>query len=228
MKRILISVLLWLSACGGGDGSGGVSIPIDDLEARVADALCAYEVRCGWAPDKAGCDESTFTRQQLVADVKAGKVNYDGKAAAACLDLYGALSCKVSEEGLSRLGRTQSCTDAIKGTVSPGGPCVTGEACESQVCDWSACTAACCAGTCAARILVGGDCSTLGAACADDLFCKRGGPLDTGICAPLIADGEPCTSGDQCAAGRRCNVVMGTSAGTGGVCVPPADEPACT
>ena len=132
-------MLLCLAACGGGDGDSGASIPIDDLGARATDAMCTYLVRCGLVPDKAGCAESSFTRQQLVVDVKAGKVIYDGRAAAACLDLYGALSCKVSDEGFS-IGQAQSCKDAVKGTVATGGACLAREQCQSQVCDKSACT----------------------------------------------------------------------------------------
>ena len=99
--------------------------------------------------------------------------------------------------------------------------------CQSQACNKAACTATtqCCAGTCAAKIAAGGDCSPSGSKCADDLFCKRESTASTAICAAFIADGQPCTRNDECVAGRWCNVVAGTSAGTCGV--PPARGQAC-
>jgi len=224
VKRILVVAWVCLSGCGGGDGA---SIAIEDLGARAIDAACEYEVRCGGAPDRAGCDESVYTRQQLVVDVKAGKIIYDGKAAAACLDLYRVTSCKVSDGAFSLLNQSQSCRNAIKGAVATGGACLTSEECQSQACDKSACTTAteCCAGTCAAKISAGGDCSSSAVGCADDLFCKQGDTATTWTCAPFIADGQPCTSVDHCVAGRRCNLVMGTTKGTCGVL--PARGQAC-
>lgn len=221
MKRLAI-VLVSFSACGG----DGATIPIDELQTHAKEALCAYEVRCGLVPDTAACDETLYVKQQLLVDVKAGKVIYDGQAAAACLDLYRALGCNISGAGLSSVGQAQSCRDTIRGTVATGGACLTDEECQSQDCDKSACTMTteCCAGACAAKIPAGGDCSAAGPRCADDLFCRRGTGT-TGICSAVIADGQPCTSTDSCVTGRRCNLVTGTSAGTCGIL--PAHGQAC-
>lgn len=218
VKRIGI-VVLWISACGGGDG--GVSIPIDEVEARGMDALCGYQVRCGFAPDKAACDETQTLKLQNAADVKAGRILYDGKAAATCLDVYRTLSCKLSEAGTTSLAQAQTCYDVFKGTVAAGGACLTDEECQSQDCDKAACTesSTCCAGTCVAKIAAGGDCSAAGSQCADDLFCKRGTTAGTARCTELVADGQPCTRTDFCVVGRRCNQ------GTCGF--PPAHGQAC-
>lgn len=223
MKRLVLAVL-WLSACG---GDGPAAIPIDELGARATEVLCNYEVRCGSMPDVAACDETFFFRNQGVADVKAGKVIYDGRAAADCLDVYRTLSCNASDAAVSIAGRGQACRDAIKGTVATGGSCLIDDECLSQACDKSACnsTVACCVGVCVTRVPAGGDCSASGARCADDLFCRRSPTDATATCTALIADGQPCTSTDSCVAGRRCNVVTGTSAGTCGVL--PAHGQAC-
>jgi hypothetical protein len=225
MKRLALAVVaLSMGACGGG---GGAAIPIDDLNARVIDALCSYEVRCGYVPDKAACDESFFSRQQLAADVKAGKVIYDGKAAATCLDVYDSLGCKVSDNGLSSINQTQACKDAIKGTVVAGGACLTDEECVSESCSKSGCTATeCCAGMCDAKIAAGGDCLLAQTACADDLFCRRDSAGNTAICAARIADGQPCANGDLCVAGQRCIVATGASDGVCGA--PPSRGQACS
>lgn len=227
MKRILISVLFLVSACGDGNGKSGDSISIDDLGPQLLDALCSRAIRCGLAPDKSGCAEGLYARQQLYADVKAGKVIYDGHAAAACLDFYGTAGCNLSDETSSaHISQLQSCRETAKGTVGTGGACVASEQCQSQACDKSACTTTseCCAGTCVARRLLGEDCSALGASCADDLFCKWDDTGTTGICTALIADGQPCTRTDLCVQGRACNPVAGTSAGTCGVLPARGDE----
>lgn len=206
--RRIVACVLWLGACGGGDRA---AIPIDELAEHAEAALCTYEVRCGWAPDTAACKEALYVRQQLVAEVKAGKVIYDGQAAAACLALYQTISCKVSEGGISILNMAQSCRDAVGGTVATGGACLIDEDCQSDACDRSACSATeCCTGVCVAKVLAGGDCSAAGSRCADDLFCRRGTTGTAAICAELIADGQPCTRFDSCLPGRQCNLVTGT------------------
>ena len=223
MKRLIVAALC-LGACGAGDGD---SIPIDELAGRAMDAVCALEIRCGAAPDRAACEESVYQRLQLEADVKAGKVIYDGRAAAACLNAYGTLGCSASDAALFNASHQQSCDDVVKGTVAAGGSCLTDDECLSEACDKSTCNSAleCCAGTCTARIPAGGDCSAVGARCAQDLFCRRNTVDQTAICTARIADGQPCTSSDVCVTGRRCNLVTGTSAGTCGAF--PAHGQAC-
>lgn len=222
MKRLIVAVL-WLGACGG----GGETIPIDELEARATEVLCSFEVRCGVLPDPAACQHVSL-ESQLLADVKAGKVIYDGGAAAACLDFDNGLSCKVSEQKFSIVDHAPSCNETFKGTVAPGGSCLTDAECLSQTCHKSGCdgTTACCTGTCTAKVLAGGDCSASGAECAEGLFCRRNTTDQTAICTAPIPDGQPCTSGgDICVAGRRCILVTSTSAGTCGVL--PARGQAC-
>lgn len=223
VKRLLV-VALWLGACGGGDGD---SIPIDQLAGRAMDVVCALEIRCGAVPDRAACDEIVNQRLQLEADVKAGKVIYDGRAAATCLNAYSTFGCSASDVALFSASRLQSCEDAVKGTVATGGSCLSDDECLSQACDRSACngTVECCAGTCAAKIPAGGDCSVAEARCADELFCRRSTTDQTAICTARIGDGQPCISTDVCVAGRRCNIVTGTGAGTCGAF--PAHGQAC-
>ena len=215
VKRLVFPVvLLSVGACGG----SGDPIPIDELAPRLTQALCTFEVRCGALPDQAACEQVFFFQQQLVADVKTGKVIYDGKAAAACLDLYRGLSCEISAQGSFIASHLQSCKETFKGTVSIGGACLMDEECLSQSCEKPACNSsiACCAGTCMAQIPAGGDCSS-GGECADDLFCRYNGTDQVSTCIAPIADGQPCTDVDICVTGRRCNLVAGTRAGTCGV-----------
>jgi hypothetical protein len=202
VQRIVLACVPLLSplACG-----GNASIPVGDLEARVRDAVCENEVRCGEFPDQSTCASVFFAQQQLVADVNAGKIIYNGSAAAACLSTFSSLGCTLSDLTSSP---TQSCVDAIKGTVPDGGACFDAEECVSQRCNLSACAGAmCCAGTCTATVPVGGACSLSGPGCADGAFCKRGAVGSAGTCTPDIAAGQSCGSLDNCVPGKFCIIV---------------------
>ena len=68
-------LLVVLPAC-----DGDKSISLSDLPAVTADAGCTRSVRCGLTPDKASCvAASNPDIGQLSADVKAGRIKYDGK-----------------------------------------------------------------------------------------------------------------------------------------------------
>jgi len=71
---------------GGDSRCSDSGIALSDLPAAATDILCTYAARCGEMPDVDSCKAAGGTDMgQLLADVKAGKTKYDGKAAAACL-----------------------------------------------------------------------------------------------------------------------------------------------
>jgi hypothetical protein len=223
--RLVLLALLAASGCGG--GSGG-SIPLSDLGARLLDAICSREVRCGVYPDKATCAATLgnlLDEAQLTADVNAGRVVYDGKAAADCLSTaydspsgFGSCSNTVA---LSAPG-TPSCGDAIKGTLATGAACFDSDVCLSGSCDRSACTsgAACCMGVCAAAkttVGIGDDCSSATVACPEASFCPQSSPTGTSpMCTAKIAAGQPCTNLTDCASGTLCVSDATTGAGACG------------
>jgi hypothetical protein len=97
MRKIPSALLLLavIPAC-----DGDKSISLSDFPAAAVDAGCSRAARCGLVPDKASCvAASNPDIGQLSADVTAGRVRYDGKAAAACLDALRSLSCNYSDQG---------------------------------------------------------------------------------------------------------------------------------
>jgi hypothetical protein len=221
--RLVVLALLAASGCGG----GGASIPLADLGARLLDAICTREVRCGVYPDKATCEAEAgdlLDEGQLIADVNAGRSVYDGKAAADCLSTYdsptGFGSCSNSV-ALSAHGPS-SCGDAIKGTLATGAACIDNDVCLSGNCDRSACTSgvACCMGVCVAAkttVAIGDDCSSAMVTCPDGSFCQTSTTATgtTRTCVAKIAAGQPCAALTDCAPGTVC---VSDAASGAGVC----------
>jgi hypothetical protein len=203
-----------LSACG---GSGG-SVPVAELGPRSVAALCATDVRCGTYADMASCTSSRVSgTAQVEADIALGKTVYDAAAAGICLDALAMLSCSAS----GSTTQLQACTDAVKGTVADGGPCVAGNQCVSSICNTASmsCPAgiACCAGTCGptrATVAEGGDCTGAGVRCADGSFCDS--TAASPVCTKLKAAGASCTLASQCARGLACVRTTGATTGTCG------------
>jgi hypothetical protein len=211
--------LLAVAGCGGGSGA---SIPLADLGARLVDAICTREVRCGVYPDKATCVAASgdlLDEGQVTSDVDSGKTLYDGKAAADCLAGYdspsGYGSCSNSVV-LSSPG-VKACGKALTGTLMIGAACLNSEVCASGTCDRAACTTgvACCTGVCAAAkttVAIGDDCSSATVTCPDGSFCQ--GTPSTGMtCVAKIAAGQPCTNLTDCAPGTLCVSDATTGAG---------------
>ena len=193
------------------------SIPIGALANKFASAECDVGVRCGSYPDKATCMASLVVDLgQLKADVDAGRVKYDGNAAATCMTAFestaGPGGCSVTNS-LSA-AQPAACRTIFTGEVAIGGACFASYECQSGSCDTSGCSTgtACCAGSCVASIdptsaPIGMACSTLlSSSCVDGAFCEgsaSGGT--TGTCVLKLAAGQPCTSTvGQCQPGLVC------------------------
>ncbi len=192
-----------LVACG---GSGSVSL--QDVGAQATTALCAYDVRCGLFPDQATCMGSVVSDLgQIMSDVQAGKIMYDGVAASECLNGLSASSCSLS--GAKNVDQ-QACKDTFKGTAAAGAPCYTGAECVSQNCDFdTTCVTStmCCAGTCGVvPIAAGGACTIAapGSTCAAGTSCRAGANGAVATCQPLIAVGGACVGSGDCVAGADC------------------------
>lgn len=143
---------------------------------------------------------------QIMADVQAGKIMYDGVAASECLNDISTASCSLS--GSANVDE-QACKDTFKGTAAAGAPCYTGAECVAQECDvGSTCVTStmCCAGTCSAvPIAAGGACTGApGSLCAAGTSCRAGANGASGICQPPVAVGGACVSVGDCVAGAEC------------------------
>jgi hypothetical protein len=219
----VISALLFLVTIPACSDSG---IALSDLPAAATDILCTYAARCGEMPDVDSCKAAGGTDMgQLLADVKAGKTKYDGKAAAACLDAMSSMSCNYSDPVNDG---EQACKDTFKGTVAAGGDCFINEECISMQCELTGtCTigVACCAGTCTAGpVGIGSGCSWGGPVCVDTAYC----PSElVATCMARAAVGQSCDTSspeDSCVAGAYC-VANGSNTGTCGKL--PAEGQSC-
>lgn len=223
MRRSLL--LVFVAACGG-------SVDIGDYNDGLVDADCDYLVRCGLFSTSESC-KNTFgvllvDNPSIEAAIDAGKLKYDGEAAADCFDALGSASCTRSANHID------ACDKIFAGTIADGGTCAFDEECVSQSCNVPDCTMACCTGTCVPERpvpAIGQPCTfecvegaycgsdstcqaTLpkGAACDDQLACNEGlycagsSTTTAGTCTELPTTGEACTTacaaiGDRCSAG---------------------------
>ena len=227
MRRSLL--LVFVVACGG-------SVDIEDYNNDLVDADCDYLVRCGLFSSTESC-KNTFGElliddPSVKAAVDAGKLKYDGDAAADCFDALGSASCNRDSNNIA------ACDKIFAGKVADGGACAFDEECVSTNCNVPDCTMACCTGTCVAEDPLPGigqpctfECvdgaycgsdSTCQAtlpkgaacddafACDDGLYCAGNAGTTAGTCTAYPKTGEACTT--SCAAiGDRCN---------GGICKP--------
>jgi hypothetical protein len=212
--------------------SGG-PIPLGEVKARALAAICEHETRCGSFPSVAACRASLFsTTDQLVASVNAGRIKYDGNAAAACLDTLRATGCNRTDEPEAW---ELPCLATFKGVLAAGATCYIDEECVTGSCDSSSCASAsaCCAGTCEDLPVVpnpvpaGGECSGPNAVCAQGTYCSYSAP--TPVCTVGPAPGQACdpaeiTSG-QCLDHNEC---VASGSALGGTCTaPPAEGESC-
>lgn len=225
-------VLALTAGCDGG-GSGG-PVPIADLEARLLDASCGIQTRCAGFPDVATCKASLVSNTaHLVAGVNAGRIQYDGNAAAACIDIIGSLGCNLTD---TPDNPPVACANTFKGSVLAGGTCYGNEECVSGECGNMSCPSSgtCCSGTCedgspaSNPVPAGGDCSRAGVTCADGTRCMGSSDLGA-VCTPGAALGEACATSGM--GGIEClnhGVCLPSSSALGGTCAaPPAEGEAC-
>ena len=235
MRSLPWSITLALAAVvtTGCQNSGG-SIPLSDFESKVRQAACELDVECNEFPDVSACVESSYSPSigQIIASARAGRIQYDGNAAAACIEALTAMGCNMTE----RLDNGPlACANTFEGTIAGGGACYIDEECASGTCDTSSCSMSetCCTGTCrdaptvANPIPAGGDCSGTSAVCAAGTYCN---PSSSGYtCSQGVPLGQDCDPAGVASA--RCAdyaVCLANGSTLGGTCTPrPAEGQAC-
>ena len=177
-------------SCGDSGSAGGGSIPVDELPAKYATAVCTALQNCiGPAAFSlflggANCVDLTTKRLEngtfalMQQKITAGTIRYDGNKAQACFDALSGLTC----DGL--LQRDQpACLAALDGVVALGGDCDINEECAgSAICQSS--TGAC-PGKCVALLSAGLACSADGD-CASGLQCSS----ETSLCVSPAVVGD--------------------------------------
>ncbi|MBL8954038.1 MAG: hypothetical protein JNK82_24895 [Myxococcaceae bacterium] len=240
---------------GGTTGDGGVpfdagSTPFAALCDQYFDALCTFYSRCGAMQDKATClsvqddrfnpwlrDACLFDER---AQLDAGRVAYEDRAAAACLHaLRVSAPCTQAIEQFA-----PECASLFRGLVPAGGACARSSECApTHYCDSSV---GMCPGRCVAKKPAGADAgldeecqagmypyagkcrlfALTGFSCAaippsnDPQRCIPNVAFCNGsACLPLQGDGGTCTSDSQCIFPLRCAASRCVRpAGTGEAC----------
>lgn len=204
----------------GGDGdAGGTTVPLSELPAAFAGAICDALEACvgpavlGQLMEREDCS-GRITKELQATDfahmdaaIAAGRVLYDPTKLEECTTGIRAMECDVIAYSYP-----QACVDVLQGNVAIDGECVISAECAG--------TAFCggdgsCPSTCTA-LLDEGD------ACSGDSQCGDGLRCIGGQCAPPSKTGGDCggDSGKVCALGFNC---MGATDVAVGTCVPNAD-----
>jgi len=201
--RSCISILI-LAACGGG-GSGGVSPA--GLASALAEASCNKHEECCTAEEfmdaTLGSENAAECKAVLTGfgslltnvlddSIEAGRVIYHPDRMEDCLAAIDALSCaEFKDNGEINDSR---CEDPFEGQVADGGECANDFDCVSNYCSGDSMDfeGNLTFGVCADDPVAGLPCDE--GRCADSAFCD----FETDLCEALLADGEACTSDNQC------------------------------
>jgi hypothetical protein len=233
MPRLRQLAVLWPLLLGANCHESGGAVPLGELEARAAEAICEYATRCESFPNVAACKASLSSRTgQLIASVNAGRLAYDGNAAAACLDALRATGCNLTDPPEDA---EVPCFSTFKGTLAAGAACYINEECASGSCSNMSCpsASACCTGACedlpvvSSPLPAGGDCSRPNVVCAPGTYCNYAG--SSSVCTVGPAQGEACDPA-EIASGRCLNhaVCVASGSALGGTCTaPPAEGETC-
>jgi hypothetical protein len=235
LGRFGLAVLaLSAATCGGGSGR---SVPLDDLAADLVNAECDSLVACGSVPDRATClgsirlDDAQFATMK--ADIAAGTVAYDGRAAGACIDVFKSLaSCKQTAVGDIGRRLDATCGKVFTGLLPAGSACFFDDECADRgTCGNQVCSNHCCAGTCVARpapIPLGGDCGNPlpNQDCIEGTICAANA-TGGGSCKTPLPAGARCGPYDRCALPYHCGGNINLDTGEGNCTAPPGQGQPC-
>ena len=185
-------------------GGGSAGIPLADLPAKLAAAMCTAYTNClgpVFTLFLAGEDCQTLMEQRIKngtfplyqSEIAAGKINYDPSKAQACIDGLTSLSCA------NILNRDRpECLAALDGTVDLGQSCTLNEECKGNaICQSSSGT---CPGQCV-PLLTAGQACTVDDDCASGLTCST----ETKLCVQPSTVDQPCEYGaPPCSPGLAC------------------------
>jgi hypothetical protein len=206
MERARWVVTLTLAttmSCGG--TSGGPPIALDDMAAETTAAECALLVRCHFMYDDALCRafydhiNSSPTFESLasgLAAAHAGKTDFDGTAARACVEQIRNADC-----GQPLPDPRVACAKAFRGKLADGDRCIADIECPHG----SFCPAA---GSTTIP-MCNGVCTPLPhGTCSDDSQCPSGQVCDSTCVIPVPpgALDEPCGTHQTCQRGLHCEL----------------------
>ena len=215
-------------------------VAFEDLTTCLVEAQCELFVRCtSLFPTVEECievlptvfTEFEFQMQIFGFGIEAGKLNYDGDAAVACLASFADGTCS----GAS--GSDEACDPVFRGETAATGSCfldqecaLFGSDCESEAS--SGCgDFECCPGSCVSPVAIGQSCNgsrcVPGAHCVQDAlgaptytcqpgnldsFCRNSFDCDPELfcnesdsrCVPTLPTSATCENSQQCSGDDRC------------------------
>ena len=234
--RLALALALLSGACSSRPIGPLAPIPLDGYVPALIAHNCARAVACRQMPDMATCLATTSADlSPLIDAVNAGKITYDGAAAATCFAATSPtlVACTMTAQWYAP--EDPSCARIFIGTQAEGAACRTSNECASANCDTNDLTACsgtptmCCAGTCGpvtaapAPLPIGSDCSAAGSSCVAGSFCSA----SRGLCVANVAVGQPCDLATEkyCGIGLTCGPA---ASGSQQVCLAhPAEGESC-
>ncbi len=234
---------------GGTTSDEPAELQIHEYFIAAEEAYCTWAAGCGGYDSLEACQASEFFDVWFQTDLlasgvfsppadgsvrgaavnyllsahEAGRIEFDGKAAAACLEYVKGRGCDrpgtytpTDEE----LAGAAACKQVFSGTMVRNGPCYLGIECAAEegvdvVCGRDpSCVDACCVGGC--RVLSG---SPEGSPCTNQSRCEEGTycgfDFNTGmstVCTKKVGAGAACPLGNECADGTYCDFNIGQCA----------------
>ncbi len=178
----------------GGSAAIPASVPIEQFEGLLTQALCRILARCTGVPfsqsqcSAANSPQAHANFEPELEAIRAGHVLYDPVKAHDVLQRLDTISCEQYDAETADIQQSTP----ISGTVADGGACTINAECRSL-----ACFGASCPGSCGPRHAAGEACSS-----AD--HCQAGLACVGSKCAARKAWGAPCATGDVCASFTMC------------------------
>jgi hypothetical protein len=192
---------------GGGGGSTGGDVPLDQFAATYAAVFCQKAFTCCDAAELAGdsmtgIDEATCRSTYAAgisanmadypASIAAGRIIYHGDRARRCFDAIAALPCAqwgADEE----LRRFPDCLHMTEGTVAPGGECTRTVECDDGSCNSGNGTT----NICVANARISESCTSR--SCQPELSRASDSSGLPTVCATPLPDGSACSYDSDCA-----------------------------
>ena len=202
-KGLLVIGALALLGCetadGNSGGTGGGTISIDSLPAALTSTMCGAAGKCGsWASHfttPTGCSAtlgSELDSSAEVADVKAGKLLYDGAKATQCLAAMGSMCFDDLDQ------EPAACKEVFSGVLADGAVCDKAKYCKSKYCKRDSGKDC---GVCATKVKTGEKCDANSEGCPADNWCIEG----TCVANGTVAAGGKCSTDRNCLPDHDCD-----------------------